>query len=184
MEEKVGTEWVDYRASDYIPPHVQSGFWERMRMVAALVKTVRGPFEGLVDIGCNGGHLLQLVGKPCWGYDIAVSPLAVARQAGHDAREADIMTDDLEMAPVVTICEVLEHLDDPHAMVRRLDVDPVRCVIASGPYLETAHDHYEQHIWAWDEDGFAQMFRDAGFTIGTQATANVFQALVAYRGDP
>lgn len=180
-EERVGDAWVDYSASDYIPPHVQAGFWERMNMVADLVRTYRFDGESVVDVGCNGGHLLELVGKPCWGYDIADSPLSVAREAGHDARRADITTDVLELAPLVTICEVLEHLENPHAVVARLNEDPVRIVFGSGPYLETAEDHYEQHVWAWDLDGFAEMFVEAGFKIVEQRTASVFQALVAVR---
>lgn len=179
--EKVSGQLIDYEHSDYIPPAVQAGFWERMNMVAALVAEYDEE-RPVVDLGCNGGHLLALLHpRTCWGYDVARAPLAVGAAAGHDVRHADITTDDIELAPVVTICEVLEHLDHPHAVVRRLARDPVRVVVASGPYMETADDHYEQHHWVWDEEGFAAMFTEVGFTVVKRATTGIFQALVAVR---
>jgi 2-polyprenyl-3-methyl-5-hydroxy-6-metoxy-1,4-benzoquinol methylase len=152
-----------------------------MEMAADLVRQARMPGQPVVDLGCNGGHLLELIGKPCWGYDIARSPLAVAFGNGHDARWANIATDELQLAPVVAICEVLEHLENPHAVVARLNVDPVRFVVASGPYRETAEDHYEQHLWAWDEEGFAKLFTDVGFNVVKQTTSGIFQAILLAR---
>jgi hypothetical protein len=172
---------LDYEFSDYIPPYVQEGFWPRMEMAAVFAREARHPELPVVDLGCNGGHLLELIGPPCWGYDVAKYPLSVARAAGHDARRADITKDEIELAPVVTICEVLEHLADPHSVVRRLNCDPVEFVVASGPYQETPEAHYEQHCWAWDEEGFAAMFEAAGFRIVKQTTTGIFQALLATR---
>lgn len=181
-ETKLGDADIDYRFTDYIPPYVQEGFWPRTEMVAALVARVRLSSDmAVVDLGCNGGHLLELLGEPCWGYDIASAPLSVAKEAGHDVRWANVTTDDIELAPIVTICEVLEHLSDPHSLVRRLNSDPVRFVVASGPFRETAEDHYEQHCWAWDEVGFAAMFSAEGFRILRQETTGIFQALLATR---
>ena len=182
MEHRVSPDVteVDYTNTDYIPPDVQVGYWERTNMVAKLVEVIRGE-RALVDLGCNAGHLLATVGPPCWGYDIAISPLMFGREFGNDVRAADITKDELELAPVVTICEVLEHLPDPHAMVARLNVDPVEYVVASGPYQETPEDHYEQHLWTWDLEGFAAMFQAAGFTVVGTSTVGIFQALVAQR---
>lgn len=172
---------MDYERSDYIPPAVQIGYWPRTNMVRDLVAEIRPTGTAVVDVGCNAGHLLAMIGMPCWGYDIADSPLSVGLSQGHDVRKADITADTLELAPIVTISEVLEHLADPHAMVARLNQDPVTHVVASGPYKETEHDHYEQHTWAWDLDGFKALFETAGFTVITQRTVELHQALVAAR---
>lgn len=174
---------IDYTTSDYIPPAVQAGYWDRTHLAADLVRQIREPGQPVVDVGCNAGHLLDLVGAPCWGYDIADSPLAFGLDAGRPVRKADITVDALELGPVVTICEVLEHLPDPHRMVARLNQAPVRYVVASGPYQETPDAHYEQHVWAWDLDGFAALFTRAGFRVVKQATADIFQALIAVRGE-
>jgi hypothetical protein len=66
-------------------------------------------------------------------------------------------------------------------LIRRLNVDPVRYVVASSPYLETVENHYEQHVWIWDEEGYKAMFEAAGFRVVEQATAGNHQALLAER---
>lgn len=124
---------------------------------------------------------LALVGEPCWGYDIGEGPLAVARSAGFDARQADITSDELELAGIVVLSEVLEHLVDPHTMVARLCQDPVRTIVASSPHLETDADHYEQHRFAWDLDGYTALLEDAGFTVKQRQTVGIFQAQLAVR---
>ncbi len=96
-------------------------------------------------------------------------------------RYGDIMTDELELTSVVAISEVMEHLPDPHSLVKRLDVDPVKFVVASSPFLETEADHYEQHLWAWNLEGYKAMFEAAGFQVVKQTTAGVHQALLATR---
>jgi hypothetical protein len=180
-EWRFGDKALDYAVSDYIPPAVQMGFWPRINLAARHIRQARFPDGEWMEIGCNGGHLLATVGKPCWGYDIAAAPLEVARASGLDARYADITSDEMELAPVVAICEVLEHLEDPHGLLARICRDPVHTVIASGPVLETDEDHYEQHLWAWDEEGFAALFEGAGFTVTTQESEGIFQVLVAVR---
>lgn len=170
-----------YRHYPYIDPSVQQGFWPRIHMTADLVNVARQPGDAVCELGCNGGHLLKLVGEPCWGYDIGEGPLAVARSAGFDARQADITSDELELAEVVVLSEVLEHLDDPHAMVGRLCQDPVRTIVASSPYLETDTDAYCQHLWAWDLDGYTALLEDAGFTVKQRQTVGIFQAQLAVR---
>lgn len=181
-EHRLQPATIDYTGTDYIPPEVQGDeFWPRMTMVADIVRQIRIPTVPVVDLGCNAGHLLELLGTPCWGYDIATGPLTVAAQAGHVVRQTDITKDDLLLAPIVTICEVLEHLEDPHGMVKRLACDPVQFVVASGPWEETPEDFYEQHCWAWDLEGFRLLFEDSGFVVTKQVTTGSYQALLAMR---
>jgi hypothetical protein len=58
--------------------------------------------------------------------------------------------------------EVLEHLIDPHGTLLAL---PSEFVVVSSPYGETGDAHYEFHLWAWDEEGYAKMVEDAGYEI-------------------
>lgn len=182
LEGPGAVDLVDYyRQYPYIDPAYQAGFWPRIHMTANLIAGARQPGQTVCELGCNAGHLLELVGQPCWGYDIGEGPLAVARRSGHDARRADITADDLELGDIVVLSEVLEHLDDPHGMVARLNRDPVRMVVASSPHLETDVDHYEQHKFAWDLDGYSAMLEGAGFTVKQRATVGIFQAQLATR---
>jgi hypothetical protein len=114
MEIKVEKPPIDYLGTDYIPPYVQDGFWPRIELVVDLIATVRHRYEPVVDLGCNAGHLLERVGPPCWGYDIALSPLGFGKRAGHDVRYADVTKDQVELAGIVALSEVCEHIDDPH----------------------------------------------------------------------
>lgn len=176
------TDLVEYYEHyPYIAPDYQAGFWPRIHMTADMIRGARQPSEAVCELGCNAGHLLELIGPPCWGYDIGNGPLAVARAAGRDARRADITTADLALAEIVVLSEVLEHLDDPHGMLARLNRDPVRVVIASSPYLETGDRAYEQHCFAWDLDGYSALLEGAGFTVTQRATVGIFQAQMATR---
>lgn len=119
-----------------------------------------------VDLGCGDGGLLQLLkdmGIKCWGYDLMPKNIQYAVEVrGVDARYTDFNSDDIEYGDVAIMTEVLEHMTDPHKVVREL---PSKFLVASSPYNETDANHYEFHLWAWDKDGYDDLIRQGGYTI-------------------
>lgn len=41
MELKVPVQKLDYATSDYIPPEIHDGFWERINLVAEVIGSIR-----------------------------------------------------------------------------------------------------------------------------------------------
>jgi hypothetical protein len=70
---------------------------------------------------------------------------------------------------------------DPHGMLRRLWTSGVRVVVASSPYVETDISHDASHAWAWDEDGYREMFQKAGWSVARHETVPYFQVILARR---
>ena len=120
----------------------------------------------VVDLGCGDGGLLQLLrdmGIKCWGYDLMPKNIQYATEVrGVDARYTDFNSDDIEYADVAVMTEVLEHMIDPHKIVREL---PSKYLVASSPYNESDANHYEFHLWAWDKEGYDNLIMQGGYTI-------------------
>lgn len=119
-----------------------------------------------VDLGCGDGGLLQLLKDmdiKSWGYDLMPKNVEYAVNVrGVDARYTDFNSDDIEYADLAIMTEVLEHMTDPHKVVREL---PSKFIIASSPYNETDKNHYEFHLWAWDKDGYDSLITQGGYRI-------------------
>ena len=139
-------------------------------MVAALVRRfiTSHPVASVVDLGCGDGSLLNLLRDlplPMWGYDAGVENVQRATDFGLDVRRADLLSDPVEYGDLIVASEVVEHLLDPHKFIAAL---PGERLVVSSPSAETDEWHYEHHAWAWDLDGYAQLVRDAGWTVVEQ----------------
>jgi hypothetical protein len=134
-------------------------------MVNTIKKYSYNNIYGL-DLGCGDGGLLQLLKEsnvPSWGYDLMPNNIEHAVNVrGVDARFTNFISDDIEYADVAVMTETLEHMEDPHQVVRDL---PSKYLIASSPYNESDQSHYEFHLWAWDSDGYDELIRQGGYTI-------------------
>lgn len=182
----------------------QPGFPDRAHMVAELVQVAadRFPVETVSDCGCGDGELLAVVtqqivygpdGQPGrlkgWGYELGVMDGEHARHNGLDVRPADIVRDPLEWGDVTVCSEVLEHLADPGAFLRRVS-SPL--LICTSPSMETGDWHNDIHAWAWDLEGYegllvrtgweilAHLEVDGGMnTFGEQTQPQAFQGILA-----
>lgn len=189
------TQPAFFEAHDWIPPEVQTGHRERVTMVATMVAELEQVIAEVIDLGAGDGSLIAAIaaarpGPSVHGYDLGAANLRRAAQTGRDVAYGNIV-DELEqlLAPgisarfaVIVCTEVVEHLLDPHAFVRRLAAASAgRTVILSSPSSENALNHYEHHAWAWDLDGYRQLVEAAGFTVldqrETSAGSLRFQAV-------
>lgn len=178
---------AEFHADRERAPHVEQPF-HRVRMDLAL-DCVRSAAHWygeptLSDLGAGDGGFLTLVtphvGR-AWGYDFCPANLAGARERGMDVRDADFTRDPVEFGTITTMTEVLEHMADPHGMLRRLKSEGVRVVVASSPYVETDISHDACHAWAWDEAGYRELFENSGWSVARHETVPYFQVILARR---
>jgi 2-polyprenyl-3-methyl-5-hydroxy-6-metoxy-1,4-benzoquinol methylase len=170
---------VDWYRERHHAPHLEQGAHHaRLYMAAgyAFDFTNKKNMTSVVDLGCGDGGLLYLISEllravteeddvELWGYDLMPANVEHGRWGrGMDVRYCDFEHDPIEWADVCVITECLEHLRDPHAMVRRI-FENAKAVVASSPSRENAESHDECHIWAWDMEGYREMFEKAGFTV-------------------
>jgi len=174
-------------------PHLeQPGHRERLFRAAhsVLASAIELRLDTAVDLGAGDGGLLSLLLghtqlRATWGYDLQPSNVTAARtDRAVDVRLGDVVDGAIEWGDIAVATEMLEHLVDPHAFVRRI-AEHSRVLIASSPWGETPDDHYEFHAWAWDHDGYVALLEQAGYGIRAHTTVGSFQVIVGYRnGEP
>lgn len=193
-----------FRNHAWVPPWGQAGHAERTGMVGALIRSLVGgempnvdPPASWTDLGCGDGSLLlSLRDLPvvARGYDAGRQNVIQAQVEGLDVRGADILrVDEFDEAGLVSACDVVEHLVDPHGWLAAV---PSRLLAISSPSAETDEWHYVHHAWAWDVDGYRALVEGAGWTVLLQAETDApatvhggvvrpqrFQAIVAERAD-
>lgn len=142
------------------------------------------------DLGCGDGGLLQQLNAYAtidgWGYDFQPSNAAGWGERGVIGIPLDVfggehvIHHDVTLGQIVVMTEVLEHLTDPHAVVRTIARQPhVKYVVASSPHTENSGSHDECHAWAWDVSGYSDLFRTAGYDIIRHETEGMFQVVLA-----
>lgn len=137
--------------------------------------------RSVVDLGCGDGGLLSLIQfydlsnrVTAWGYELPHNGESAASERGVDVRYSDVVNDDIGWGDLAVCTEMLEHLIDPHAFVRRVaEHSPI--IVASSPFTETDQSHYGYHTWAWDQDGYRALFEGAGYTVERHETWSMFQ---------
>jgi len=168
-------------------PHLEQ-YVHRGRLDAAASAVLRAcvgvsgvPF--VVDLGCGDGGLLSLLPEhiTAVGYDFQPTNTAGWAErvvVAHASNFVERWDDEIPQADVYVMTEVLEHLTDPHEMVRRVRRRNAQ-LVASSPWTETYESHDECHAWAWDTEGYAAMIRTAGFKIVEHTTTGMFQIVWA-----
>ena len=119
------------------------------------------------DLGCGDGGWVQhagWAGLHAWGYDMQPENAKYAARIRQvDVRLTNFEEDDtIEYGDCSVVTEVLEHVSDPHKLVRDL---PSKVIIASSPAWETGENHYEFHNWAWDTVGYSELIKQGGYEI-------------------
>jgi 2-polyprenyl-3-methyl-5-hydroxy-6-metoxy-1,4-benzoquinol methylase len=180
-------EW--YEGREHAPHAEQAIHRPRMEFVAKVAAKAVELFEltSIVDLGCGDGGLLQMIRAQssirAWGYDLQQNNVDHARSVrGVDVRYLDFVDEPIDWGDLTVITECLEHLADPHGMVRRI-AEHSKAVVASSPSRETAESHDACHAWVWDMDGYRDMFVQAGFRVQSHAEVGGygFQVIVGVK---
>lgn len=139
------------------------------------------------DLGCGDGGLLQLLAEhpriEAWGYDFQPSNAAGWIERGVKAEALDVFGADRDKARVgeiAVVTEVLEHLADPHGVVRWIG-EHAQFIVASSPWQERPARHDECHAWAWDLAGYQALIRQGGYSVEVHDRVGPFQLILGRR---
>lgn len=187
FEEGTVPEWTTaafYRDREVAPHLEQQGHRERLHLAAKMLKkVVHG--RTVSDLGAGDGGLLSILNGATrrWGYDLAPVNNEAALRRGIIVETIDIVDEWplVECGDIVIVTEILEHLVDPHTLLRRIHESGAQYLMASSPYTEFKGSAYELHTWAWDREGYEQMLRDTGWTVLQSDTAWICQCVLAVR---
>lgn len=139
--------------------------------------------RSIVDLGCGDGGLMSVLAldeTPAWGYDLQPSNVEAGRERGLDIRLGDVVEGSIQWGELAIATEIIEHLVNPHAFVKRIR-SMADMVVASSPAVETDLRHYEHHLWAWDPVGYRRMFEQAGWRVEAHEQVGPFQVLLGRR---
>jgi hypothetical protein len=191
---------AEFHAGRERAPHLEQAVHRpRLEMAASLVRQAldlipsnwphsrdpeASPWPGVSDLGCGDGGLLSLLpGSPtatCWGYDFQPSNKAGWAERQVLAKQRDVFGADRDKVHLgtISVCtEVLEHLADPHEVVRWIG-SRSRFLVASSPWNETPESHDECHAWAWDHDGYRALIEQGGYRVLAHETVGQFQLIL------
>lgn len=174
------TEW--YKTREHAPHAEQWVHRPRMEAVQKMAYSAMKEYgyRSVVDLGAGDGGMLSLIKARAeagfheyhppsefsyWGYDLMQTNVDYARNTRQmDVRYLDFIGEPVDWGDLTIITECLEHLQDPHGMVRRIGTYS-KAIIASSPVSETAEQHDACHAWVWDEEGYAALIEQGGFEI-------------------
>lgn len=181
LQETAYPSTFEYHQHRERAPHLEQSWQsDRLYKAAELIKECNP--ASVVDLGCGDGGLLSLLPPiPAWGYDFQPSNKAGWVERGVHAELVDVfntMPEDLRWGELAVVTEVLEHLDNPHAMVRWI-AEHVTYIVASSPDDELPSDNPDCHLWGWDRIGYSKLFTDVGFGIVEWVKVDWSQVLLA-----
>lgn len=173
-------------------PHIDQE-WHRGRLDTALEYVRRAVTEhdcdDIVDLGCGDGGLLALIKDnipevnptKTWGYEFTPANVAGAVERGVTVIPMDFARNlnSVYWADVLVMTETLEHVHDPHDILRYAHSQGVKVLVASSPWNENDLDHDGCHVWAWDMEGYAALVTQAGFTVRSHVKTGLFQVIMA-----
>lgn len=183
---------AEFHADRERAPHLEQAWHQpRLHLAAEFVKQAAANLKGnarVSDLGCGDGGLLSLLhGESdvlgAWGYDFCPANEAGWEERAVVAYAVDVFGADwnlVKIGDIVVMTEVLEHLADPHRVLRLLRSRGAERLICSSPWNENPNMHSPEHAWAWDPEGYTRMIQDAGWTIDRHEQAGLFQVVLAH----
>lgn len=175
-----------HRGRERAPHLEQPNHRPRLERAAAYVREAAGQLEEptVSDLGCGDGGLLSLIQgdvAKAWGYDFQPTNAAGWAERHVSASHLDAFGTDRDLVTlgaITVVTEVLEHLADPHGSLAWI-ARGSRFVVASSPHGERPGFAAEEHAWAWDVFGYADLFVGAGLTVLRHEMVGMFQVLLA-----
>lgn len=165
-------------------PHLEQPI-HRARMDVALQMVLDSGAKHVVDLGCGDGGMLSLLaaadrGISARGYDFAPANEIGWLERGVMCYPLDFVNrwGEIPGADLYLATEVLEHLEEPEEVVRRV-AQRGSMLVASSPWGESAASIDGSHNWAWDMEGYADLFKRAGMRVLQHVKADWSQVLLA-----
>lgn len=150
---------LDFHRDRERAPHLeQPAHYDRLHHAARLIRRLKP--ASVVDLGCGDGGLLSLIRDiPSWGYDWQPSNAVGWAERGVTAELLDVFETRAvpKWGECAVLTETLEHVAQPHGIVQWVS-ENARFVIASSPAFERPGAASECHAFAWDFDGYADLF--------------------------
>lgn len=155
----------------------------RTMVTAGMIATIAPKW--LLDPACGDASVLDVAYairpfEHAALYDISEKQIEViAPKFPHTKEQRDInwaLSDSTRHVDMVVLTEVLEHLQNPDLSLKLAR----KCsdfLIASSPIGDPEDGRNHEHLWAWDEEGYSEMLRAAGW----EPTA---KAVLTYPGQP
>lgn len=173
-----------YEGRERAPHLEQAGHRDRLLLTSEFVKSLvrENQVASVSDFGCGDGGLLSLIKNDVrsWGYDLSREAVSGARARGVTAELLDVVNGSPVYGELTVVTEILEHLTDPHAFVSTIR-DNSAYVVASSPSNESLGCHYEFHTWAWDFQGYNDLFTGNGWRVLKHQGVSSFQVIAAER---
>jgi trans-aconitate methyltransferase len=180
-------EWYkDREVADHIN---QEGHRPRLMQVKNYVLDLVKTDDSITiaDFGCGNGGLMREIEKSLpynkiWGYDLCPANVDDSHQKGNanNIKYLDFVNEDVDFPHIAICTEVLEHLVDPDAFIKRLLDNGVEYIVASSPDYETPTYHAPFHLWVFNGDSYKEMFEQQGWGV-LEHKKEHFQYIVAKR---
>ena len=168
----------------------QPGHGERLRMTfvrCAELLLEHPDIQTVSDWGCGNGRLLEELQRMFpqrryYGCDLLPANVEDAKLRGYPVHYHDFVNDPTVTGNLAILTEVLEHLIDPHGLLKRLASYPdCHWIVASSPANETKEEHYEFHSWVWTEWSYETMFSENGWPFVHSTNFAGARIVVAHR---
>jgi 2-polyprenyl-3-methyl-5-hydroxy-6-metoxy-1,4-benzoquinol methylase len=153
-----------------------------LRLLRTEIGEQRRPLR-LLDVGCGAGGMLEYLREfgEATGVDSARDAIRYAAEKGVDVR-AGSLPDGLPFGPeqrfdVVTLLDVIEHIDDDHASLRTIHglLDPgglLLLTVPAFPSLWSGHDVVNEHKRRYTRSDLRALLERAGFEVHTLSYFN------------
>jgi len=172
----------DFGYTDYV---ADSELYRRtFRMRSALLRKHRPPPARILDIGCAAGFALEVLAEQ--GYEVRGVEIS-ARMAAESARRLGAekvhqgpLTDDVfpgETFDIVTLWDVIEHVEDPVALLRQvrerlrpegillIETQNVASLFARLLGVNWQHYKFQEHLYHFDPKTIRVLLGKAGFEL-------------------
>lgn len=172
-------------------PHLEQGvhqgrFSETFSMVERFTELCGTRHIAVADLGCGDGGLVSLLKQAGYagirGYDFQPSNAIgwIDRGVAHYCKTMNFIEhwECVPYADLYIATEVLEHLEEPHDLVRKIRARDA-ALVCSSPWMEHEGNIDASHNWAWDMPGYNKMLIDAGFEVLESTRTGIFQVVLA-----
>lgn len=158
-------EWADHAA--------------RTLVTAGLVAWLAPDF--IWDPACGDASILEAAYKlrpfqQAFLGDISIPQIEALKVSFPHQKSVMDLTKDREIFVAATfknnclvLTEVLEHLEDPDGVLRQAR-EAFSSLVASSPIGDPELGRNHEHLWAWDEEGYEEMLRGAGWNPIAKST--------------